>query len=152
MRKNKDIIKIYFTTKQFLYIFSLSILLVSCGEQQKEKGVSDNNIDAARNFIRAALDGNFREAKDFMVKDSLNLNYLEVVERAYQNVDPSTKDSFKGASIQILNTNEVNDSVSIIIYENSFKKDPDTLKVVKQKDEWLVDLKYLYLHDADSTK
>jgi lipopolysaccharide export LptBFGC system permease protein LptF len=143
MKKSKG------TNKLFLFAISLSI--IACQQQQKKVTSSDNNIDAARNFVRAALDGKFREAKDFMVKDSLNINYLDVVERAYQNIDPSEKDSYKGASIRIINTTEVSDSVSIIIYENSYKNDPDTLKILKQNGEWLVDLKYLYQHDATST-
>jgi len=44
----------------------------------------------------------------------------------------------------------VNDSTSIVIYSNSFKNNPDTLKVIKTGGKWLVDFKYLYLHDADT--
>jgi hypothetical protein len=55
------------------------------------------------------------------------------------------------SSINMHQVSTVNDSVTIIIYSNSFKNDHDTLKVVKINGQWLVDLKYLFDHDMDTT-
>lgn len=132
--------------------FFLLFFAQACKEnEQPTPATSENNIDAARNFIRAALDGKFTEARRFLLPDSINSSYMDVAERSYQRADRDTKDGYRSASINIIEMNEpVKDSVTVIIYSNSFKNDPDTLKLVKQNGQWLVDLKYLYLHDTDS--
>ncbi len=119
-------------------------------EDQKPQTSSESSIDAARNFIRAALDGKFKEAREFMLKDSVNTNYMDVAERSFGRADQSVKDGYRASSIYIHNKNEINDSTTIVIYSNSYKNDHDTLKVLKTNDQWLVDLKYLYEHDRDS--
>jgi hypothetical protein len=129
----------------------LSLFTACKDNPKKESAASENNIDAARNFIRAALDGKFDEARRFMLQDSVNTNYMDITERAYQYLDPGTKNGYRSSSIRILPpVTELNDSVSIIIYSNSYKNDPDTLRVMKANGQWLVDLKYLYEHDADT--
>jgi hypothetical protein len=134
-----------------LFFSFLLFLSASCGNNDKKSdGQSSNNIDAARNFIRAALDGKFNEAKNFLLKDSVNLNWMDIAERSYKKADQNTKDGYLASSINMHQVNPVNDSVTIIIYSNSFKNDHDTLKVVKIKGEWLVDLKYLFEHDTDT--
>ncbi len=132
--------------------YSLLFLLLFISCQSEKKNESENNVDAARNFIRAALDGKFNEARDYMLPDSVNVNYMDVAERAYQRADQPTKDGYRASSIRIAPAGiaEINDSTTIVIYSNSFKNDPDTLKVIKVNDKWLVDFKYLYLHDSDT--
>lgn len=85
-----------------------------------------------------------------MLQDSLNNNYLDVAERSYKNADQAVKDGYKGSTIIIHTVNDVNDSTSFVIYSNSFKNDHDTLRVIKSDNQWVVDLKYLYEHDADT--
>lgn len=130
------------------FLFSIS----SCKSKDKEQdSKSENNIDAARNFIRAALDGKFDEARTFMLPDSVNTNYIDVAERSFQNNSQSIKDGYRSASIKILNVLEViKDSQTVVIYSNSFMNNPDTLKVLNVNGQWLVDFKYLYQHDADT--
>jgi Domain of unknown function (DUF4878) len=127
------------------------LLASSCKSNDKEPDAkSDNNMDAARNFIRAALDGKFDEARTYMLSDSVNINFMDVAERSYQNIDQSMKDSYRSSSIHFHNTMAVSDSASIVVYSNSFKNDHDTLKVLKKGNDWLVDFKYLYEHGADT--
>ncbi|MBI5372957.1 MAG: hypothetical protein HZA79_13125 [Sphingobacteriales bacterium] len=117
----------------------------ACGTNDKAPAASENNIDAARNFIRAALDGKFNEARDYMVQDSLNNNLLDLAERSYKNSPQDTRDGYRASSIRfhqpIVN---LNDSTSVIVYSNSYKNDPDTLRVIRVNNEWRVDLKSLY--------
>ncbi len=131
----------------FLLLFTL---FYSCKSKDQPSAKSENNIDATRNFIRSALDGKFNEARNYLLTDSINTNYMDVVERAYQNIDQRTKDGYRESSIRIHGVNPVNDSITIVIYSNSFKNDPDTLKVMRINNQWLVDLKYLYMHDLDT--
>lgn len=140
-------------SRHLLSLVTGLLLLGACKEKSSrtEPGPSENNIDAARNFVRAALDGRFKDARDYMLPDSLNMNYMDVAERAYNNADKSVRDGYRNASIRIYSpVNEINDSTSIIVYANSFKNDPDTLRVVRNSGRWLVDLKYLYEHDRDT--
>lgn len=130
----------------------LFLLAAACtnGEQKAGEQKSENDIDAARNFIRAALDGKFNEAKTFLFADSTNLGYFDVNERNYQRINPDEKRSYREATINIHNVTPVNDSTTIVIYSNSYKNDHDTLRVLKKNNQWLVDLKYLFEHDGDS--
>ncbi len=134
-----------------LIFLSLLFLSFACNNEDKQPGQSENNIDAARNFIRAALDGKFSEARIYLLPDSINTNWMDVAERSYEKADPATKDGYRGASINIHLVKPVNDSTTVIIFSNSFKNDHDTLKVLKVNGQWLVDLKYLYEHDEDTT-
>ncbi|HQV60463.1 MAG TPA: DUF4878 domain-containing protein [Chitinophagaceae bacterium] len=134
-----------------IIILYLSLVFVGYSCDIKDKSAqSENNIDAARNFIRSALDGKFNDARSYMLQDSLNNNYLDVAERSYKNADQAVKDGYKGSTIIIHTVNDVNDSTSFVIYSNSFKNDHDTLRVIKSDNQWVVDLKYLYEHDADT--
>lgn len=129
----------------------LYLFLTACKNDDKQKQTtSESNIDAARNFIRAALDGKFKEARFFMFNDSVNTNYMDVAERSFQRADQSIKDGYRSSSIRIQKKIDMNDSTTIVIYSNSFKNDHDTLKVLKINNQWLVDLKYLYEHDSDT--
>lgn len=135
-----------------LYLIILSFLFfLSCKNEDQESREPEGNLDAARNFIRAALDGKFDDARRFMIQDSLNLNFMDVVERSYKNLDQSTRDNYRTSTIRILQKKNINDSTSVVIYANSFKNDPDTLKILRMGQEWLVDFKYLYLHYMDTT-
>jgi hypothetical protein len=69
-----------------------------------------------------------------------------VAQRSRQNSDQNTKDGYRSSSIRFHETINQNDSVSIIVFSNSFKNDHDSLKVIRKQDEWLVDLKYLFEH------
>ena len=80
------------------------------------------------------------------------MQYLENAASAYQKLDTIKKEGYAESSIIIHSAEErIKDSVAIVIYSNSFMNNPDTLRVLKQNNNWLVDLKYLYEHDFDTT-
>lgn len=124
------------------------LLFTACGsgpDRSDTTQTSENEIDAARNFIRLALDGKWDEARGLMVADSLNNTYLDLAQRAYQQrLDLDTRIQYRKASINIRSVNTVGDTASIVHYANSFRKKEDSLKVVKQAGRWLVDLKYSF--------
>jgi hypothetical protein len=137
--------------KNFLYSTAclICLMLMACRDNKKEES-AENDLDAARRFIRAALDGKFDEARRFMLHDSVNTQFLDAVERHYDKTDPDSKKSYREASINIHRVEPLNDSTTIVIYSNSFKNDHDTLRVLKTSGRWLVDLKYLWLQSEDS--
>jgi DTW domain-containing protein YfiP len=132
-----------------IIMMGLALFLVfnSCNNDKEDKKevTSENDVDAARNFIRSALDGNWREARRFMLQDSTNTQLLDTYENNYQvHMNKEDKRGYREASITLYDTREVNDSVAIINYSNSFKKQKDSLRVVRIDGTWMVDLKYSF--------
>ncbi|HEX2847059.1 MAG TPA: hypothetical protein VHN59_10960 [Chitinophagaceae bacterium] len=129
------------------YVLLLAGLL-ACKNAEEVK--SENAIDAARNFIQSALNGEFDKASQYMVDDSLNRQDLHLMERLSKNLTSEEKQKYKEASIRIHETRLVNDSATVIYYSNSYKNKRDSLKVVNQDGQWLVDFKYIFKQGIDS--
>jgi len=133
--------------KKIFYLSSLLLLFVACNNG-KDEPKSENDLDAVRNFVQAALYGDYEKAKSYMLRDSLNLQRMDAIKRV-----PLSSEEKKGlatATIIIHDVNHVNDSTTVVIYSNSFKNNWDTLRVLKQANEWLVDFNYLFNHDLDT--
>jgi hypothetical protein len=119
-------------------------------DNQQDDPASENDIDAARNFIQASLKGEYTRARTYMLNDSANQQFFDAYERNFTRLDGEEKRDYREASINIHDVNPVNDSTTIVIFSNSHKKDKDTLKVVKVNKEWLVDFKCLFQHSMDT--
>jgi hypothetical protein len=127
----------------FLVFFTL---LISCNDSNNKDAVlSENDTDAARNFIRAALDGRWDDAKKYMIPDSVNVQIIERASSRYQLQPKEERRSYRESTIRIFDSRQVNDSITIIHYSNTFKNARDSLKVVQQNGQWLIDLKYSLL-------
>jgi type IV secretory pathway component VirB8 len=137
-----------------LPIFGILSLLVFCACGNNESSnTSENDVDAARNFIRAALDGQYKEAQNMIVADSVNQQYLDAFATNYrERMNGEDKRGYREASINIHDIRSVNDSVTIVRYSNSYKKKEDSLKVVRQNNNWLVDLKYSFANPDTTQK
>lgn len=133
-------------------LLSSALFLISACSNKKQTPASENDLDAARNFIQAALAGDHKKAGQYMLNDSANQNYLEVTARAFEHLDPATKEKYRGASIRIHQpVTYLNDSTTIVIFSNSYKNDLDTLRVCRKEGNWLVDLKYLFESHPDTS-
>ncbi len=138
--------------KKIIYFGSFLLLcLTACNndDRQSTSSGSDSDIDAARNFIQAALVGDFERAKIFMINDSLNHEDLNAIQRLNERLTKEEKEKYQGASIRIHQDRKVNDSTSVVYYSNSFRNKIDSLKVIKKNGEWLVDFKFMF-HKTDS--
>jgi hypothetical protein len=125
----------------FLFSFLFLLFFACNNSDEKSTPASENDVDAARNFINAALKGHYDEARKLVVPDSANNAWVDLFKRAYQErMSLADKAGYREASINIHNVHSVNDSTTIIKYSNSYKKQSDSLKVVRHKGEWLVDL------------
>jgi hypothetical protein len=129
--------------KKLLGGFIILLLLNSCSSNDVSS-TSESDIDAARNFIRASLDNDFDKARSYMILDSLNNEYLDAAMRHRASRPREENRLYKEASIRIFDTRKESDSVSIISYSNSYRNAKDSLKVVKNENQWLVDLKYSF--------
>ena len=138
--------------QKMIFFFAFLVLtLIACNNDERgtASGTSDSDIDAARNFIQAALVGDFKKAKTFMVNDSLNHEDLNAIERLNEKMTKEEKEKYQEASIRIHQNRKLNDSTSMIYYSNSYRNETDSLKVIKTDGQWLVDFKYFF-HKMDS--
>ena len=123
-----------------------ALVLFSCNNEENEtRTTSENDTDAARNFIRAALDGKWEEARSFMVQDSTNLQLLDRAESMYQSREREEKRAYRESNIRFYETRPINDSTTVIHYSNTYKNRKDSLKVIRTSGQWLIDLKYSLL-------
>lgn len=119
----------------------------ACTDDERDRSdptiTSENDADAARNFIRSVLDGKLDKARTMLVQDSLNLQLFDAYERIYQSrTSPQDKRGYRESSITIYSVRPTNDSTTVVSYANSYKKRMDSLKVTRENGEWKVDLKY----------
>jgi hypothetical protein len=144
--------KFYYIAGMKKYLLPLSFLfcfLASCtgsSSEKNEQQASESDLDAARNFIRAALDGDYNKAKQFVVDDSTNKQSLDLYEWNYKNnLSADDKKAYQAASIRMLkDIRRLNDSVTIIPYSNSYKDKEDSLKVIRKNGKWMVDLNFTF--------
>ncbi|MGZ3844489.1 MAG: hypothetical protein ACXVLT_02300 [Flavisolibacter sp.] len=131
--------------KRVLIVFCCLVFAWACNNSDKTTaGGPENDLDAARMFIRDALDGRFEQARQLMLRDSTNDQTMDVTERNYEHMSEANKVGYRSASIQIHNTRDVNDSTRIVTYSNSFKNQKDSLRLVRINSQWLVDLKFTF--------
>jgi hypothetical protein len=130
--------------KIFLSIITFSVF--ACNNDTSFKKAEDAE-DAGREFIRASLDGNYDKARFYLYSDSTNEFLFTRWKRDYDELSGDEKSKYKNSDIVVLNINRENDSVSTFKYFNSYKKDTTTVKILRIKNEWLVDLKeFMKLH------
>ena len=125
----------------------LLIFLYACNNSSEEPQVKpENGMDAANKFLRAALDGDYKKARTYLVNDSTNNQIIDIYESDYNNsLPPEDKKAYKTASIRFLKeTHEVNDSTTIVHYSNSYKNRPDSLKIIKVNGQWFIDLNFTF--------
>ena len=141
--------------KRFIPITAIIFLFACNNSETKEPEVPvklENGMEAASQFIRAALDGDYGKARRFLINDSTNKQTMDTYENYYNNNrTPEDKKAYKTASIRFLkDTHEVNDSVTIVHYSNSYSNKPDSLKVIRINGQWFIDLNFRFQQPKDS--
>ena len=139
------------------YSFLFLLFLCACGNNENDRSDStqstESDVDAARNFIRTALDGRYDKLHEMVVPDSANLALIEVAHMTYQSrMSSEDKRGYRESSINIHNVQTVNDSVTIVTYSNSYKKTPNELKVLQRGNQWLVDFKHSFPTDTSAAQ
>ena len=94
--------------------------LSSCNTEKK---ITNTDIEVARGFIKDILDNNFKDAETYVLREETNQQYFELFKKEYESKSKAELENYKNADIIINEISPVNDSVSIINYSNSFKKD-----------------------------
>lgn len=133
--------------KKILFTGLVLSLFWACNDTDTEasSGKPENDVDAARMFIRDALDGNYKKARVLVLPDTANVQLLDNLERAYlHNNNAMEQRGYRQAAIRIHDTKKLNDSTSVVVYSNSFKNQKDSVKAVRVNGDWLIDLKYSF--------
>jgi hypothetical protein len=132
---------------KIILIAFISLSFIACNQSAKTIKNSDP-LDAGREFINASLTGDYDYAKKYLLSDSTNQMYFDRFVEFDEKKPAADKDGYKNANIIINSTENVSDSVTIINYSNTYKKEPAKIKLVKKNNEWLVDFKYTFLDSA----
>ncbi len=126
--------------EKYLLVF-IMITLFACNNGTPEK--PSTAMDAGRTFIRATLDGNFKDAEALLLKDSINVQLFESYKKYYSNLATDVKQGYKKAAYIINNFDDAkNDSTAIINYSNDYMHKPMNIKVTKKQNQWYIDFKY----------
>jgi hypothetical protein len=119
-----------------------TITLSACNNEKK---VPNSDIGVAEAFIKDILENNFKEAETFVLKEETNKQYFDLFKKEYESKGAVELENYKNADIIINEISAVSDTVSIVNYSNSFKKDKSNkLKMVRVDGQWMVDLKYTF--------
>ncbi len=126
------------------FLFFISLALFSCGAPAYPP--VENPLDAGRQFADAIFQGNFERAGQLIVPDTENKNLLrQRLEDVYHQRSSADHNQMAAASLQIQHVeNMAKDSSMLIHLLNAYDGKPAVLKVVKNNNSWLVDLKYTF--------
>ena len=128
-----------------IILFFAVLVIVSCKSEESYTKATDAQ-EAAREFISASLAGNYDKANFYIYKDSAKVNemLLNRWRDMYSKWSQEDKVGHKEANIIVITTVPINDSTLDYVYTNSYKSDTTTIRILRYKGEWLVDLKDIH--------
>lgn len=127
---------------KLIFAVAVAFFFSSCN-QNKDNPTTD--IDVAHTFIKATLENDYKTADAYLLKDEPNQQYLEVWKKQFGKLSKEELNNYKNADIIINEIDNVSDSVTIVNYSNSYKRNVKTkVKMVKSDGKWLVDFKYTF--------
>lgn len=129
--------------KKILIILTTVTLFVFGCSNSPEVDLSDP-LESGRGFIDATLKGDYKKAEVYLLADSTNMEYLHGLREFNKKSSKIERQNYSEANIIIDSIKDISDSVSIIYYANSYKKEPTKIKMVKHNKEWLVDFKFTF--------
>lgn len=125
-------------------IIIVCILLFAGCDSKKE--LPNTDIEVAKTFVKYVLENDFKEAATLVAKDAANDIFLKQLEKSQQEKwSKEEAEQYKNADVIIFEVSNVNDTISIINYANSYRvQEKSKVKVVKMNGQWMVDLKYTF--------
>ena len=121
---------------------ALFILALGCSQPEGHKEPEDA-LDAAREFVRAVLDGDYARAELYLLDEDDKVLFGRY--KQFRNARPdSERRQLKSATIIINGVEALNDSVTTVNYANSQSKEPTELRVVRRGGRWLVDFSHTF--------
>lgn len=129
--------------KYWIFLFATFLLVSAC--HNAENIDRSDPLASARGFIESSLKGDYVRAQNYILADSTNKEYLNIFQEINSKRTPLERENYREANIIIDSTHNVSDSVVIVTYSNTYKKEPTELKLLKKSNEWFVDFKYTFL-------
>ena len=127
--------------KLFIAII-LFATITSCNDAAKNPST---DIDVARAFIKDILENDYKDAKLLVLDEEINNQYFELSKKDFEGKSKEELEKYKSSTIIINELKNINDSVTIINYSNSYKTVmKNEVKVVRVNGRWLVDLKHTF--------
>ena len=125
--------------------FIICCILSFAGCSNK-KELPNTDIEVAKTFVKYVLENDFKVASALVAKDAANDIFLKQLEKSQQEKwSKEVAEQYKNADVIIYEVSNVNDSISIINYANSYRvQEKSKVKVVKINGQWMVDLKYTF--------
>ena len=120
-----------------------TVLFLSACMSGPEVNLTDP-LSSGRGFIESALKADYVQADKYLLQDSTNHQYLEGLIDFNKNSGKIERENYREANIIVDSIVQVSDTVNILYYKNSYKKEPSKLKLVKENNDWLVDFKYSF--------
>lgn len=132
--------------RMHLTLAAIMVLSLPACMSGPEVSLSDP-LSAGRGFIESALKADYVQADKYLLQDSINHQYLEGLIDFNKKSDKIERENYRDANIIVDSLVPVSDSVNILYYKNSYKREPSKLKLVKKNNDWLVDFKYSFTEE-----
>jgi hypothetical protein len=107
----------------------------------------EDALDAAREFVRAVLDGDYKRAELYVLPEEDDIRLFNRYKEYMKKQPEKERLGLKSSSILVNKVEPLNDSVSIINYSNSYSQKPMDIRVIKKDGEWWVDFSYTFSGD-----
>jgi hypothetical protein len=123
------------------FMIAFCLILSSCSDTIDKS----DPLTSGRGFIEASLKGDYVKAQNYLLDDSTNIQYFELLKDFANKMSPEVRRGYSEANIIIDSSIAPSDSINIIYFTNSFKQKPSKIKMVKKNKDWLVDFKYTFI-------
>ena len=127
-----------------ILITLLASAILSCNDAKESEPVTE--MEVAQAFINATFQNDIDKAERYILKDSTNMQTMELLRENNKKLTKEQLGMFKKANAVIREVSTITkDSVVIISYSPSYK--PETvykLKMLRGSDKWAVDIKYTF--------
>ena len=133
--------------KRFHAAFAIVIILSLPACMSEENIKLDDPLNSGRGFIESALKADYVKADKYLLQDSTNQQYLLGLIDFNKNSNKEERENYRNANIIVDSLVPLSDSVNILYYKNSYKKEPSKLKIVKHNNDWLIDFKYSFTEE-----
>jgi hypothetical protein len=113
------------------------LLLAGCAEPQGFRQPEDG-LEAAREFIRATLDGDYGKAEMYVSAEGQDLELYARWREHMRRQPERERLGLKSSTILIESVETPNDSLTIVRYANSFHRQSTRIVVARRNGAWRV--------------
>lgn len=138
------LLKTIMKMKQTAILFFLTLIIFVGCKSNRAVDLTDP-LESGRGFIDASLKGDYVRADEYMLQDSVNEDYLNGLKDFSKNLTKIERENYREANIIIDSLIEVSDSVNVLYFANTYKKEQQKLKIIRKDNKWVVDFKYTFL-------